>query len=288
MTHPDFRRGSGWGSDTGALKGSGRLRSLRPGSVQPSLIRCPVRATPAAPVSPIQGSRPFHHEPQGLLVSIQHRLSSGFTVLTNYTWSHCIGDGEFNGDLRGPYYQNPFDRAADRGNCNFDRTHVFNASIVALSPFKGGDWKGRLLGNWQFAPLLQVRSGGTINVTTGTDNSLSGEGLDRPNVAAGQSPYGTDLIWLNKLAFEANPAGTFGNVGRNTLRGPAFMGFDLALSQLFALHEQVKLEARLEAFNAVNYVNLNNPASNLNSSSFGKITSAGDPRILQIAMKLHF
>ncbi len=227
-----------------------------------------------------------------MLASVQHRFSGGFTLLANYTWSHCIGDGDFNGDLRGAYYQNPFDRAADRGNCNFDRRHLFNASIVAVSPVKGAGWKGRLLGNWQFAPLLQVRSGAPMNITSGKDNSLSGEGLDRPNLVPGVPLYtdslGAKLQMINPAAFTPNPAGTFGNVGRDTLFGPSYVGFDFAFSRLFALYEQVKLEARFEAFNAINHANFNNPTANVSSSTFGRITSAGDPRILQLAMKINF
>ncbi len=228
----------------------------------------------------------------GLLTSVQHRFSQGFTILANYTWSHCISDGDFNGDLRGSYYQNPFNRTADRGNCNFDYRHVFNLSFVAISPVKGNDWRGRLLGNWQLAPLLQVRSGGPVNVTSGKDNSLSGENLDRPNLVAGVPLYapsmGPQLQWINPAAFTANPAGTFGNVGRDTLQGPGFLGLDLAFSRLFDLRENWKLEARFEAFNSLNHTNFNNPGASISSSTFGRITSAGDPRILQFAMKMHF
>ncbi len=207
-----------------------------------------------------------------MLASVQHRFSSGFTLLLNYTWSHCISDGDFNGDLRGSYYQNPFDRAADRRNCNFDRRHLFNGSMVVQSPIKSTDWKGRLLGNWEFAPLLQVRSGAPINVTSGKDNSLSGEGLDRPNLVAGMPIYmaniGTKLQWINAAAFIPNPAGTFGNVGRDTLTGPSFVGFDFSVSRLFALHEQVKLEARFRVWN--------NPCRDGAHGRFPRIAHSGE------------
>ena len=85
-----------------------------------------------------------------------------------------------------------------------------------------------------------------------------------------------------------NSPGTYGNAGRDAFRGPGLLSFDAAVSRIFALKERLKLEARAEAFNAINHVNLNNPTTALNSSNFGKITSAADPRILQFAMKLRF
>src|SRR5262249_27932076 len=84
-----------------------------------------------------------------MLLTVQHRFSHTFTLLANYPLGHCIGEGDFNGDLRGAYYQNPNNRHADRGDCNYDYRNIFNASAVGESPFKGHDWTGRLLGHWQ-------------------------------------------------------------------------------------------------------------------------------------------
>ncbi|HWB83554.1 MAG TPA: hypothetical protein VG675_05415 [Bryobacteraceae bacterium] len=138
-----------------------------------------------------------------MLASVQHRFSHNFTLLANYTWGHCIIEGDFNGDLRGAYYQNPFDRGADRGDCNYDLRQIFNASFVAVTP-KGSSLASKILGNWQFAPLIRATSGGAINVTSGKDNSFSAENLDRPNRVAGTPIYnssiGPQLAWLNPAA----------------------------------------------------------------------------------------
>jgi hypothetical protein len=238
----------------------------------------------------------------GLLLSLQHRFAHSFTALANYTWSHCIGDGDFSGDLRGVYYQNQRDRRGDRGDCNFDIRQQLNASIVALSPFKGAGWKSRLLGNWQIAPLVRMATGVPINVTSGKDNSLTGEGLDRPDVAPGvplyMSSWGPSLQYLNPAAFTQNATGTFGNLGRDLLRYPGTIVFDVALSRVFALAERFRLEGRAEAFNVINHANFaaystsnftySGLSGAINSATFGRITSAGDPRILQFALKLHF
>ena len=239
------------------------------------------------------GANAFYN---GLLLSIEHRFSRGFTLLTNYTWSHCVDDGDFDGNFgRQAKYQNQTNRRADRGDCNYDYRQIFNASLVALSPVHGSGIAGRVMGNWQVAPLIRATTGAPVNVLTGTDNSLSGETIvlvDRPNLNPGVSPYmssiGPSLQWLNPDALTANPQGTFGNLGRDVLRGPGVLNFDVALSRVFALREKLKLETRAESFNIINHTNFGAPNVTRSSASFGRITTAADPRILQFAMKLRF
>ncbi len=241
-----------------------------------------------------------------LLASVNKRLGHGITFLANYTWSHCVSDQDFGGDITGPGFMNPSSLAQDRGDCNFDIRHVFNASLVATSPVRGRGFVAHLLGNWQLAPIIRALSGAPLTVVTGTDNSRSGVALDRPNLTGSVDPYASGsgpLQFLTAKAFTANAIGTFGNLGRDTLRAPGQLYVDLALSRIFAIHESVRLEVRGEAFNAINRVNyVASPTTNagipaiatgginlnLSSSSFGRITSAGDPRIFQVAMKLYF
>jgi hypothetical protein len=226
----------------------------------------------------------------GLLASIQHRFSHGFTFLANYTWSHCISDGDFAGNVGNEQFQNQLDRRADRGDCNFDIRHIFNSSFVGTTPALGSPWLSRIVRNWQFAPLVRATSGLPVNILTGTDNSLTGVGLDRPNLALGVNPYadtlGPQLRRFNAAAFTANPPGTFGNVGRDFMRAPGQLNIDVALSRIFAFTERFRLEARAEAFNIINHTNFGAPVASLNSSNFGRITTANDPRILQFALKL--
>ncbi len=242
-----------------------------------------------------------------LLASVNKRMSHNFTLLANYTWSHCISDGDFGGDITGPSYQNPFNRRADRGDCNFDVRHILNTSIVATSPVKGSGLGAHVLGNWQVAPLIRALSGVPANIVTGTDTSLTGVGLDRPNYVAGvqavNDNWGPNLQYLNPAAFVSAAPGTYGNLGRDVFRLPGQLQVDLSLSRIFAVHESFKLEVRAEAFNIINHTNLGSqPTSGIglsatNSSglstsrsaaNFGRFTSAGDPRLLQFAMKLYF
>jgi hypothetical protein len=236
-----------------------------------------------------------------LLASIQHRFSHSFTVLANYTWSHCISDGDFTGNVGNEQYQNQNSRRTDRGDCNFDLRQIFNLSFVGISPGVGPPLVSRVVRNWQFAPLLRATTGAPILVATGKDNSLTGVNLDRPSLVPGVNPYsdtmGPQLLWLNPTAFTQNATGTFGNLGRNVIRGPGQLNLDLSLSRIFAVTERNKLEARAEVFNAINHTNFSLPKTStvgvtdvdgITSSNFGRFTSAQNPRILQFALKLHF
>jgi hypothetical protein len=167
---------------------------------------------------------------------------------------------------------------------------MFNTSVVVLSPVRGSGWAGRLLGNWKLAPLVRATTGMAINVTSGRDNSLSAVGKDRPNQVLAD-PYPATRSpsqWIIPTAFVANPTGTFGTLGRNALRAPGVLRVDAAFSREFPITERLRLEARGEGFNVINHANFGAPSATLSSATFGRITSAGEPRILQFALKLHF
>jgi hypothetical protein len=237
----------------------------------------------------------------GLLSAIQHRMSNNFSFLANYTWSHCISNGDANGDVTGPSYENPSNPKLDRANCGFDVRHIFNTTFIASSHFDSlHGFKGALVNNWQIAPLIRILSGAVLNVTTGTDNSLNGIGLDRPNLVNPQAVYSHQKITQSATgnrqylsaksagAFTANTAGTFGNLGRNAFRQPAYYDVDTAVTRIFPIHERLALNIRLEAFNLFNHPNFNGFTTALNSSTFGYATTAQPARIFQLAGKLTF
>ena len=226
----------------------------------------------------------------GMLASVQHRFSHGFTLLANYTWSHCLNYGDPNGNLGNGVYQDDLTRKPEYGSCGWDITHMFNTSVVVLSPVRGSGWAGRLLGSWKLAPLVRATTGMPINVTSGRDNSLRAVGKDRPNQVL-EDPYPdtrSPSQWIIPTAFVPNPTGTFGTLGRNALRAPGALRVDAAFSREFPITERLRLEARGEGFNVINHANFNAPSTTLSSANFGRITSAGEPRILQFALKLHF
>jgi len=95
-------------------------------------------------------------------------------------------------------------------------------------------------------------------------------------------------FYLNPKAFALPDMGTRPNMGRANILGPRTLQFDMALSRTFQVRESQRVEFRAEAFNVMNTVNLNDPVVNLNSNTFGQVTSAKDPRIMQFALKYFF
>jgi hypothetical protein len=222
-----------------------------------------------------------------------------------------MSNGDFNGDLRNTYFEIQNNPKADYGPCNFDIKHIYNATLVAQSPFNHG-LRGSLLGGWQFSSAIRATSGWPINVTDGTDRSMTGEGFDRPNLVPGQplyikqwTPCGNNWCyqWLNPQAFSAPTAapGAFGNVGRDFVYAPGVFNFDAAISRRFKIRERAQFEARFEAFNAINHFNpsigVPGTTAGLNSPNFGRQTGAPavlftpgpyDPRILQFSTKIYW
>ncbi|HEV2273638.1 MAG TPA: carboxypeptidase regulatory-like domain-containing protein [Acidobacteriaceae bacterium] len=229
----------------------------------------------------------------GLLASVEHRFAHNYTVLGNYTWSKCLGIAPETTLGTEGVIENPANPQGDYGPCTYDSPNIVNISMVYSSQFGHGGWVSHILNNWQIAPLVRYQSGLPVNPQTGKDNSLTGIGLDRPNVASLTKYTGaghtTKLYqYVNPSLYTPNALGTFGDAAHNSLRGPAYTDIDSALSREFALHERWTLDARVEAFNLFNHPNFNGPISSIASSKFGQITTAQDPRILQAAMKLIF
>jgi hypothetical protein len=234
---------------------------------------------------------------EAMLLSLNHRLSKNFTVLANYTWSHCIADPVTT--LLGGSYTDPGDRRLDRGNCGgIDIRHLLNISGVIQSPKFGSRVVEAIAGNWQLAPIIGLHSGSPFTLSTGVDNALNNIGGQRPN-QIGTNPYCAvkgPNCWISPGAFIAPATGTFGDSPNNSLVGPGYFQIDASLSRRFVLHENHTLEFRADAFNVLNGVNFSTPVNTLNASNFGRITSditapgsaSGDPRILQLSLKYAF
>jgi len=226
---------------------------------------------------------------EGLLLSVQHRLSNHFTVLGNYTWSHCITDPLvtfFSGT-----YSDPSNRRFDRSNCSgTDVRHNFNLSAVIESPKFSNRLIQAVAGDWKLSVITRALTGTYFNVTTGTDTRLTGTGGDRPNLIAANGYCAEKSLncWLDPKAFAPAATGLNGNLGATSLLGPGYFNVDLGLSRAFRVRERQRFEIRAEAFNVQNRVNFNNPTAALNSSTFGKIQTDKSPRIMQGAIKYVF
>jgi hypothetical protein len=228
----------------------------------------------------------------GLVTSIQHRFAQHFTILSNFTWSHCTSDVDFTGELAGVLYQNPNNRAAEKGNCGFDRRLNFVNSIVATSPSIGSGLTKVLTSNWQLSPIFTAYTGQPFTVSdNGKDISLTGQLLDRPNVVLPSQvipAQQTQKEWFNQAAFAIQPTGTYGNSGRFNLYGPGAWNMDVALTRTFRITERFHLEARGESFNIFNHGNWNLASSALGNALFGQVNSFTSPRIMQVALKLTY
>jgi hypothetical protein len=235
-----------------------------------------------------------------LQMRFQQRLTRGFSALASYTWSKSIDDASnFFSSAGDPNFpQNSYDVAAERGRSNFDVTHRLSVSYSYALPFRHAEGlAGKVINGWETFGIVQLQTGRPFTVAllpeldnSGTGRSILGFGAnDRPNVASNpELSNPTTSEWFNTAAFAFPAPGTFGNAGRNILEGPGFESVNVSLVKNTNFTETVKLQFRAEAFNLFNHPNFNLPDNFLGSPTFGRITSARDPRHIQFGLKLLF
>jgi hypothetical protein len=233
------------------------------------------------------GTQSYH----GLLISLQRRAASGVTIGTNYTWSHCYGNGT-NADQAGTpgtTYLDPNNRNFDRGNCEGDRRHIFNMTAVAQTPQFANATLRALATGWRLSGIYKKSSGSWLTVLSGTDRCLCGVANQRAQQVL-ENPYGNKSLtnYLNPATFAAPALGSLGNMSPRNIEGPGTWQFDVALSRTFRIRENQRLEARAEAYNLTNSLRPGNPESNFSSNIFGQINTSSDPRIMQFALKYIF
>ena len=149
-----------------------------------------------------------------------------------------------------------------------------------------------LASGWRLSGVYRISSGAPLTIISGQDHAL----VDTLNQRANQilaTGYGDrsgrpGTNYLSRSAFAVPATGTFGNIGRNSIRGLKTWSFDLALSRNFALTQAQRIELRVEAYNLTNSFRPVNPDFTLTSGTFGVIRNAFDPRILQFAVKYLF
>ena len=209
---------------------------------------------------------------------------------------------DFTGELAGPQYQNPLNRAqGERGNCDWDHRQNFVTILVVQSPGLGNGFVRQLSKDWMLSPIFTLATGAPFTITDGKDVSLTGQNNDRPNVVApGQvfaSPQAALPYWFNPAAFRyagsdaacSTLSGQFGNLGRNAMYSPGSIGRDMSLSPQFHPREHWRLDVRSDFFNILNHANWRTPGTTVSTSgTFGAVTTFGDPRIVQMAVKLYF
>jgi hypothetical protein len=232
-----------------------------------------------------------YDEYNSLQLNLTKRFNGGLTVLTNVVWGKTIDNtsSAAEGNAGPP---NPFNFRSARGPADFDQAFRYNLSVVYDIPkFKLTGTASTLLNGWKLNTIATIDSGTPITILSGTDRSYSGIGNDYAQIVGDPTRVagmGQVQQYFNTAAFTAAPIGTFGSVGRGTIRGPEYFDVDLSIFKDFAFGERYKLQFRAESFNTENRPNFQNPVATVSSGTFGRITAANDPRVLQLALKFMF
>jgi hypothetical protein len=233
-------------------------------------------------------------------IRVNKRMAHGLSLSGSYTFSKSIDNASSIGGSGGVVAQNDQDLSAERGLSSFDQTHRLSVKYSVDLPFgENRHWlstnnlASHILGAWQWTGNFTLASGvpytarvvGAISdVASGVNGtlraSLTGQPITLDHPTLGE--------WFNTAAFTIPPAGQYGNAGRNTIRGPHTLGFDMSLSKNIPLGDVRGLELRVQAsnvFNTPQYASINTA---VNQRTFGQVTSIGSMRKLQLFARFHF
>ena len=253
-------------------------------------------------------------------ITLKRQSSSGFQGQIFYTYSKSMDEnsGLSNSDsLRSPQaVLNPFDIARDWGRADFDATHNMVANFSYALPFHAGSrLAGALVNGWTLDGIGTFSSGlpFTARLAASVSRDQSSALTERPNLNPGfspnpssgtsagcpgfaaRSPVGTVNNWYDPCAFSLPAAGTYGNLGRNTVIGPGIADVDLALEKSFTLRERMNATLKVEMFNVLNHANFGLPNTNALATNGTASPSAGlitytttSSRQLQFALRIGF
>ncbi len=244
----------------------------------------------------------------GLQVIYTQRALRNVNVFTSYTWARSLDEGSEGTTTSAHVPDIAAGLSSQYGPSDFNAQQIFNLGWVVKFPSTthGSKLVQNFLNDWSLTGIYNARTGNPINVTLAGDVSFTDDRPQRPNLKPGVSPFlpsgrhrscpytaaGPNCKvqeWFNTNAFESpcsatvpapcQPYGTFGNLSRNALTGPAYINLNAALIKRFQLPGEGKLlELKLDGFNVFNTPNLANPNASLASSSsansnFGIVTA---------------
>jgi Carboxypeptidase regulatory-like domain/TonB dependent receptor-like, beta-barrel len=224
---------------------------------------------------------------KSMQLNAEKRFGRGLSVLASYTFSRKLDDYGWT---------TPDDLRFDYGLSREDVPHNFKFSNVWQIPqVHGSRVVSGIVNGWMLNSMVTWQSGFPFTIGSGRDNSFTGIGRDRADFLGGDADLGSgrphgEMVarYFDTSKFVVNAIGTFGNSGKNMLRGPRYFNTDIALLKVTTIRQTIGLQFRAEFFNIFNNVNFNAPNSNVSSAQFGRITSALDPRIIQFGLKLLF
>ena len=243
-----------------------------------------------------------------LQASVNKRFSRGISVLASYTWSRNIDYNSRNNNVQDNFIVNPFDFFYTRGPADNNFPHRFVGSFVWQLPDPGRSAHSRAMsavfGGWQASGIVTLQSGRPFNVlstgdrTAGAASGGPGGSSDSYADLIGPLSLGSDRSrgaqiaqYFNTSAVQQGAPGTFGNLGRNVLAGPAYKNLDVSMSKSFPLpvREGMRFIFRAEFFNALNRPQLSIPENHIGRATFGRISTVdADNRILQFSLKMEF
>lgn len=218
---------------------------------------------------------------RGVDVSLEKRFTRGHSYRVSYT----LGDQRDNTpehlSAASPRPQNTNDLGAWEAPGDNDIRQRFVGSVIADLPLG----RNVILRDWLVAGIMTAHTGRPVTVTQG---SLEGAGWVPDRVANTEGPQTVDQ-WFNVSDFQVVPAGTFGNAGRNVLRGPGWFTVDFSLQRRIVMTNTLAATLRYDVFNATNRTNFGNPSADVTAGNRATIsTLAGDPRSMQFSVRLEF
>ncbi|MDQ6707100.1 MAG: TonB-dependent receptor, partial [Acidobacteriota bacterium] len=236
-------------------------------------------------------------------IKLEHRFSHGFTFLGAFTGAKQLGGPLANAVVSDPGFQDNYNRRADRALVGFDQSKRLVLSANWELPFGTGK---PLLGNsprllsllvsgWQVNSITTIQSGFPLGLTTAVNQTNSFSGGSRPNNSGMSARLDGSLEdrlnrYFDPSVFSQPAPFTFGNTSRNLpdVRSPGVVNFDFSVTKITKIRERLTAQLRGEFFNGFNHPNFGSPGTTFGTATFGVISSAADPRIIQLGLKLLF